>query len=117
MGYRYAVIGSGRQGTAAAYDLARFGEADYLLLADQALATAQKAATRVNTLLGRQVAYAAEVNVTDEDSVVGLLTSHAIEVFISGVPYFFNLKLTQAAFVRVRACAILVATPSRYGNN
>lgn len=102
MGYRYAVIGSGRQGTAAAYDLGRFGEADYLLLADQALATAQRAATRVNTLLGRQVAYAAEVNVTDEDSVVGLLTSHAIEVFISGVPYFFNLKLTQAA-LRARA--------------
>ncbi len=102
MGYRYAVLGSGRQGTAAAYDLARFGEADYLLLADQSLVTAQKAATRVNTLLGRQVAYATEVNVTDEDSVVDLLTSHAIEVFISGVPYFFNFKLTQAA-LRARA--------------
>lgn len=102
MGYRYAVLGSGRQGTAAAYDLARFGEADHLLLADQSVAAAQRAATRVNTLLGRQIAYAAVVNVTDEENVVNLLTTHAIEVFISGVPYFFNLKLTQAA-LRARA--------------
>jgi lysine 6-dehydrogenase len=35
MGFRYAVIGSGRQGTSAAYDLALFGEAEYVLLADQ----------------------------------------------------------------------------------
>ena len=102
MGYRYAVLGSGRQGTAAAYDLARFGEADYLLLADQSLTVAQQAATRINTLLGRAIASVAEVNVTDEESVVRLLTSHSIEVFISGVPYFFNLKLTQAA-LRARA--------------
>jgi hypothetical protein len=29
MGFRYAVIDSGRQGVSAAYDLARFGECDY----------------------------------------------------------------------------------------
>ena len=34
MGYCYAVIGAGRQGTAAAYDLARFGDVDYLGRAD-----------------------------------------------------------------------------------
>ena len=38
MGFRYAIIGSGRQGTAAAYDLTRFGDADYLLVADMHLA-------------------------------------------------------------------------------
>jgi len=38
-----AVIGSGRQGTSAAYDLARFGDAEYLLLADQSLAQAERA--------------------------------------------------------------------------
>jgi hypothetical protein len=35
MVFRYAVISFGRQGTSAAYDLARFGEAEYLLLTDQ----------------------------------------------------------------------------------
>jgi lysine 6-dehydrogenase len=34
MNYRYVVLGSGRQGTAAAYDLAKFGQAESLLMAD-----------------------------------------------------------------------------------
>jgi len=90
MGYRYAVIGSGRQGTAAAYDLARFGEADYLLMADQSLAQAVRAATRVNTLIGRKVAHAVQLEVQNEDAVVQLLTDAGIKVFISGVPYFLT---------------------------
>ncbi|MDQ6643997.1 MAG: saccharopine dehydrogenase NADP-binding domain-containing protein, partial [Chloroflexota bacterium] len=102
MGYRYAVIGAGRQGTAAAYDLARFGDADYLLLADQSLTQAVGAAARINTLIGRAVAHPTQVEVQDEDAVVELLTNAGIEVFISGVPYFFNLKLTNAA-LRARA--------------
>lgn len=97
MGYRYAVLGSGRQGTAAAFDLARFGEADFLLLADQSLVQAERAATRVNALLGRELAQPIQVEVQDEDAVVQMLTSNGIEVFISGVPYFFNLKLASAA--------------------
>ena len=97
MGYRYAVLGSGRQGTAAAFDLARFGEADFLLVADQSLAQAERAATRVNALIGREVARPVQVEVQDEDAVVQMLTGNSIEVFISGVPYFFNLKLASAA--------------------
>jgi lysine 6-dehydrogenase len=97
MGFRYAVIGSGRQGTSAAYDLARFGDAEYILLADQSLAQAEQGAARVNQLVGRQVAHAVQVEVQNEDAVVEMLTGAAIEVFISGVPYFYNLGLTRAA--------------------
>ena len=97
MTFRYAVIGSGRQGTAAAYDLARFGDADYLLLADQSLAYAERAATRVNTLIGREVAHPLQVDVQDEDAVVQALSTAKIEVFVSGVPYFYHLGLTRAA--------------------
>lgn len=102
MGFRYAVIGSGRQGTAAAYDLARFGDADFLLLADQYLAQAERAAARVNQLIGRQVSHPLQVDVQDEDAIVSMLTTAGIEVFISGVPYFYNLGLTRAA-IRARA--------------
>src|SRR5260221_4881029 len=102
MGYRYAILGSGRQGTAAAYDLARFGEADFLLLADQSLASAERAATRVNQLIGREIARPVQVEVQDEDAVVKMLASAGIQVFISGVPYFFNLQLSYAA-IRARA--------------
>jgi lysine 6-dehydrogenase len=102
MGYRYAVIGSGRQGTAAVYDLARFGDADAIVVADMSLAQAQRAAERVNGLAGRAVARAAAVNVQDEDAVVALLKGTGTQVFISGVPYFFNMGLTRAA-LRARA--------------
>jgi lysine 6-dehydrogenase len=102
MGFRYAVIGSGRQGTAAAFDLARFGEADYLLMADQSLAFAERAARRVNALIGREVAHPEQVEVQNQDAVLKLLAGHEIAVFVSGVPYFFNLGLAQAA-LRARA--------------
>src|SRR5579863_887236 len=97
MGFRYAIIGSGRQGTAAAYDLARFGGADFLLLADQSLASSERAAARVNGLIGRDIAQPAQVDVRDVDAVVNLLTSNNIAAFVSGVPYFFNMGLTRAA--------------------
>jgi lysine 6-dehydrogenase len=102
MGFRYAVIGSGRQGTAAAYDLARFGEAEYLLMADQLLPYAERAAARVNRLIGREIAHPVQVEVQDSDAVVQMLTGHEIAGFVSGVPYFFNLGLAQAA-LRARA--------------
>jgi lysine 6-dehydrogenase len=102
MGFRYAIIGAGRQGTAAGYDLARFGDADFLLLADQSLAAAERAAARINTLLGRDVAVAAQVDVQDIDAVVALLTGDDIGVFVSGAPYYLNMGLTRAA-IRARA--------------
>ncbi len=97
MAYRYAILGSGRQGTAAAYDLARFGEAESLLLADQSLTSAERAAYRVNQLIGREVARPVQVEVQDEDAVVKMLVDAGIQVFVSGVPYFFNLQLSYAA--------------------
>jgi lysine 6-dehydrogenase len=48
----YLIFGAGRQGTAAAYDLARFGDAAAITLADADLATATAAAERVNRLAG-----------------------------------------------------------------
>src|ERR1700730_5357489 len=48
MGFRYAIIGSGRQGTAAAYDLALLGDAEYVLMADRLLANADRTAQRGN---------------------------------------------------------------------
>ena len=102
MGFRYAIIGSGRQGTAAAYDLALLGDAESVLIADMSPAQAERAAARVNQLVGREVARAAQVDVQDEDAVVALLSGASIQVFVSGVPYFFNMGLTRAA-LRARA--------------
>ena len=50
--FRYVILGSGRQGTAAAYDLARFGDAARVVMADVRLDAARQAAARVNELAG-----------------------------------------------------------------
>lgn len=95
MGYRYAVLGSGRQGTACAYDMIKFGEAESVILADKSLLAAQVAADRINGLLSTDRAAATELDVTDLTSVVATLKG--IDAFLSAVPYYFNLGITRAA--------------------
>ncbi|MGD8553454.1 MAG: saccharopine dehydrogenase C-terminal domain-containing protein [Anaerolineales bacterium] len=97
MSYRYAIIGSGRQGTAAAYDLGKFGQAEYLLMADTDQAQSLNAASRVNQLLRNDLAEAVELDAGDVDQVSLVLQEHEIDVVLSGAPYFYNLGLTQAA--------------------
>jgi lysine 6-dehydrogenase len=100
MGFRYAVLGSGRQGTACAYDMLRFGDADSVVLADLSLDVAQAAAARVNTLLGTRRARGVQLDVTDPRAMVSHL--EGVDAFLSAVPYYFNLGITKAA-VQARA--------------
>lgn len=103
MPYTYAVLGSGRQGTAAAYDMARWGEAHRVILADLNLEVARQAAERVNALLGTAIAESAELDVTDLEAAVRLLTG--VDAFVSAVPYIYNLGITQAAiWARAHMC-------------
>ncbi len=95
MTFTYAVLGAGRQGTAAAYDMARWGDAGRIILADYDLQVAQSAAARVNRLAGRPVAEAAQVDVRDLAAVERLLTG--VDSFLSAVPYYFNLDITRVA--------------------
>jgi len=95
MGYRYAVIGSGRQGTAAAYDFAKFGDADDIVMGDMVLGQARRAAARVNKLAGRSVARPAQADVTKPATILKVIKE--ADVLLSGVPYFFNLGLAKLA--------------------
>lgn len=95
MGYRYAVLGAGRQGTACAYDMIKFGEADSVLLADQSAAAAQSAAERVNQLLDTDRARSIQLDVTDWRTLVSTLAG--IDAFLSAVPYYLNLDIARAA--------------------
>jgi lysine 6-dehydrogenase len=95
MKYTYAVLGAGRQGTASAYDLANWGEAKQVILADKELEIAQHAAYRVNRLLGRQVVAAEQLDVTELNSVKNVL--QGVDAFVSAVPYYFNLEITRIA--------------------
>ena len=95
MSFCYGVLGAGRQGTAAAYDMARWGDARRVVIADRELEVARRAARRVNDLLGRSVAVAERLDVTDASAVAALLKG--VDSFLSAVPYFFNLEITRAA--------------------
>ncbi len=95
MSKRYVVLGAGMQGVAAAYDFARFGEAEQLVLADADPDAAAQGAARINTLLGTELATAERVDVTRTQEVAALLQNAT--VCLSAVPYYFNFELSQAA--------------------
>ena len=95
MGYHYAVLGAGRQGTACAYDMIRFGDAESVVLADMSLESARAAADRVNSLLSTDKAKAVRLDVTDAKALVSTLVE--IDAFLSAVPYYFNLDIARAA--------------------
>lgn len=97
---RYVVLGAGRQGTAAAYALARFFAADEVVLADADGGAARAAAARVDALLGqlqqrRAVAIDATVDARDPEAVRRALEGSA--GVLSAVPYPLNPGVARAA--------------------
>jgi lysine 6-dehydrogenase len=97
MSYNYAIIGSGRQGTACAYDLARFGEAKRIFMVDLDIGQAEQAAERINHLMDHPIAEAEVLDAGNQEQVIAFLKRHQINVFVSAAPYFFNDGLTEAA--------------------
>lgn len=95
MGYRYAIIGAGMQGTAAAYDLARFGEADEVRLLDVDPGRAEASARRVRDLTGHGGVVGAAVDATSPAEVARALGG--VHACLSAVPYFLNVELCRAA--------------------
>ncbi|WP_026368579.1 saccharopine dehydrogenase family protein [Aminiphilus circumscriptus] len=101
MGFVYAVLGGGRQGTAAAYDMAKNGDADRVLVGDADLEAAVRSAARVNTLLGRSVAEAHQVDARDSAALRRFL--EPVDSFLSAVPYWLNPSVLEAA-IDAKAC-------------
>jgi lysine 6-dehydrogenase len=93
--HTYAVVGAGRQGTAAAYDMARFGEAARVKVADADETAARRAAARVNELLGRAVAEPFVVDATDAAALRAFLDD--VDAFLSAVPYWLNPAIARVA--------------------
>lgn len=94
-GFKYAVVGAGRQGTAAAYDMVVHGGAASVVLADYDASVARKAAERINRLTGRDVATGVRLDVRDFDALVELL--EPVDVYLCAVPFRFIPGCTQAA--------------------
>ncbi len=97
MGYRYVVLGAGRQGAAIAYALARNAEAEAVVLADSETAAARRAVERLERLLPDRAGLftALTCDVARNDDVLRVL--HGAHVAVSAVPYRYNVGLTDAA--------------------
>lgn len=105
MRYRYVVLGSGRQGVALAYDLAKNGEGEHVVLADADVEVARAAVQRLMGLLpGTKCGLEARAcDVIRPEQV--LETVRGADVVLSAVPYRFNAELAGLA---VRAgCSFL----------
>jgi lysine 6-dehydrogenase len=103
MSYRYVVLGAGRQGVAAAYDMARYGGAKAVILADLDPAAAQAGAQKVNGLLGRPTVAARQVDAADEVALSTLLAG--ADSALSTVPPFLNVGISRAAIAaRTHLC-------------
>lgn len=95
MSYTYAVLGSGMQGTACAYDMAKFGNAKEVRIGDINLEKAKASADRVNKLLGKEMVFPYQLSINNENEVLNFL--NGVDSFLSAVPYQFNLKLSELA--------------------
>ena len=104
MAYVYSILGAGRQGTAAAYDLGLRGEASEIRLIDDDLERARGAAERVQRLLVQHrgaapapppALRALRVDVRDRAALVGAISGSG--AVLSAVPYRFNVEAATAA--------------------
>lgn len=92
-GYVYTILGSGRQGTSAAYDLVRFGDAEEIILVDKNPDTARRSQQRINQLTDTDIARAEAFDLRNEHRLSSLLEK--TDVALSAVPYYYNPAIAR----------------------
>lgn len=95
MSKTYAVLGAGMQGTAAAYDLAKFAHPHRIMMGDVSLDAAKKSAWRVNDLVGSAICEPHAVNALDPAALAEFLKD--VDVLLSCVPYWMHPKIAAIA--------------------
>ena len=93
----FAVLGAGKQGTAAAYDFLKYGRADHVTMGDASLEAAERAAARLGALLpdAAQRISARQVDASDAEALVEFL--EPVHTLLSAVPYFMHPSVAVAA--------------------
>ena len=91
---KYCIIGSGRQGTAAAYDIVSHGEPQSLTIIDSNNDNLKKCKDKIKKLTDFDVDII-NIDINDENKLIKSLFD--IDIFLSSVPYKFNLYLTDVA--------------------
>jgi lysine 6-dehydrogenase len=93
--FRYGILGAGRQGTSAAYDLIVRGEAQDVVLADLDGGRAAESADRINWLAGSDRARSMAVDATDHDAMVEFL--RPLDAVVSAASWRLNLAVSGDA--------------------
>ncbi len=99
--YSYLILGAGKQGIAAAYDVIRFGNAGKVTLADASFSYARKAVERLRKLLGptlrknKTVLAAFQVNGKNPANLKSIVQGH--DALLSALPYYLNVNVAKAA--------------------
>ncbi|AIE84690.1 saccharopine dehydrogenase family protein [Fimbriimonas ginsengisoli] len=91
----FAILGAGMQGTAAAYDLAKFADPATILLADARIEQADRSAQRVNALVGRTICRPMQVDALDPEALAAFL--QPVDVLLSCVPYWMHPRIAKVA--------------------
>jgi len=91
----YCIIGTGRQGRAAAYDLLKFAPINQLLLLDNNQESIELCLEKISSVKGNITVKQSLFDFNDIPSLVNLLSDS--DIFLSSVPYKYNLLLTEVA--------------------
>lgn len=91
----FAILGAGMQGTAAAYDIAKFADDPHILMGDLSLEQATKNSRRVNQLVGNEVCTPVQVNAMDPESLRSFLDQ--ADIVVSCVPYWMHPHIAKVA--------------------
>ena len=98
MSYRYAIIGTGRQGLAVAYDIGRHGDAEEIRLYDLSADIAQKGAERINQLLPGNLASGFPLDASHSGALESTLSG--VHATISAVPFQLNPLICKIAVAK-----------------
>ena len=93
----FGVLGSGKQGTASAFDFLKFGQADEVWVADSDPRMANAAADRLKVLAPEKspIIRTAVVDATDHEGLVEFL--RPVQTLLSAVPWFMHPQVARAA--------------------
>ena len=93
---KVCILGVGRQGSAAAYDILKYNKPQQLLLLDNNQDSLKRTMSKINKVKDNSTQIIAEViDLNDSQKLSKLLTP--FDIFLSAVPYQFNLQLTKVA--------------------
>jgi lysine 6-dehydrogenase len=100
-GASYLILGAGKQGLAAAYDAALFGQARRVVLADGHFSAAKQGVARLKKLIGpalknQKVSLSAvRIDARKKSSLKNAMRGH--QAVLSALPYYLNETAAQAA--------------------